>query len=149
MRQCRRSALSVERWRSWTAAPYAHFVSKIAPPAISFPVAAGLFSGKKTFLERLFSWKGVSAKRHFPEARFHGDHFLSRPFLQGSFPERPSTELVSPKESFPERPAPGREPGPEPEPEPEPLLAEPPFAENSDPDRFSPTGSDLLYQAGR
>jgi hypothetical protein len=141
MRQCRRSALSGERWQSWTAAPYAHFVSKIAPPAISFPVAAGLFSGKKTFLERLFSGKGVSAKPHFPEARFHGDHFLSRPFLEGYFPERLSTGLESPKESFPEQP--------EPEPEPERLLAEPPFAENPAPDRFSPTGSDLLYQAGR
>src|SRR5215831_17689204 len=143
MRQCRRSALSGERWQSWTAAPYAHLVSKIAPPAISFPVAAGLFSGKKTFLERLFSWKGGSAKPHFPEARFHGDHFLSRHLLEGYFPERPLTGLEPPKESFPEQPAPVREP------EPERLLAEPPFAENSAPDRSSPTGSDLLYQAGR
>src|SRR5215510_6141268 len=121
MRQCRRSALSGERWRSWTAAPYVHFVSKIAPPAFSFPVAAGLFSGKKTFLERLFSWKGVSAKRQFPEAHFHGDHFLSRTFLERSFPELPSTGLESPKESFPERPA--LEPGPELELELEPLWA--------------------------
>src|SRR5215470_4859783 len=130
MRQCRRSALSRERWRSWTATPYAPYAHFVSPPAFSFPVAAGLFSGKKTFLERLFSGKGVSAKRHFPEARFHGDHFLSRPFPEGYFPVRPSTGLESPEESFPERPAPG------PEPEPEPLLAEPPFAENSAPDRF-------------
>src|SRR5437867_13411294 len=106
MRQCRRSALSGERWRSWTAAPYAHSVSTIEPPAISFPVAAGLFSGKKTFLEHLFFGKAVSAERHFPEARFHGNHFLSRLFLEGYFPERPSTELETPEEFFPERPAP-------------------------------------------
>src|SRR5262245_14773515 len=130
MRQCRRPALSGGRWRSWTAAPYAHFVSKIAPPVISFSASAGLFSGKQTFLARLFSAEPDSAERHFPEPHFHGDHFLSRLFLEGSFPERPSTEPEASEESFPERPAP----------EPERLLAEPPFAENPAPESFSPTG---------
>jgi hypothetical protein len=117
----------------------------IARRAISFPVAAELFSGKKTFLERLFSEAVVSAARHFPEPRFRGDHFLSRPLLEVSFPERPSTELEASEESFAERLA----PGPGPEPEPEPLLAGSPFSEDFAPARFSPTDFYLLYQAGR